>query len=84
MYKIFVKNARKNNTFLAEFSFDLARKAEIAHSKLFIKYLKKLDNKNKFEDIDIFICQICGNVELGTPPELCPICEHDKKFFKRY
>jgi rubrerythrin len=32
MYKGFMKNAKKNDVYLAEFSFDLARMAEIVHS----------------------------------------------------
>jgi len=83
MYKGFMKNAKKNDVYLAEFSFDLARMAEIVHSKLYITYLKKLDNKEPFEDIDIYICRICGNVELIKIPKICPNCEHDQKFFMK-
>ncbi len=83
MYKGFMKNAKKNDVYLAEFSFDLARMAEIVHSKLYIKFLKKLDKKEPFEDIDIFVCRICGNVELRKIPKICPNCEHDQKFFMK-
>jgi rubrerythrin len=67
MYKGFMKNAKKNDVYLAEFSFDLARMAEIVHSKLYIRFLKKL----------------CGNVELRKKPKICPNCEHDQKFFMK-
>ena len=83
MYKGFMKNAKKNDVYLAEFSFDLARKAEIVHSKLYIKFLQKLDKKEPFEEIDIYICRICGNVELKKIPKICPNCEHDQKFFMK-
>ncbi len=83
MYKGFMKNAKKNDVYLAEFSFDLARMAEIVHSKLYIRFLKKLDKKEPFEDIDIYICRICGNVELKKIPKICPNCEHDQKFFMK-
>jgi len=83
MYKGFMKNAKKSDVYLAEFSFDLARMAEIVHSKLYIRFLKKLDKKELFEDIDIFVCRICGNVELGKKPKICPNCEHDQKFFMK-
>ena len=83
MYRTFMKNAKKSDTYLAEFSFNLARNAEIVHSKLFIKYLKILDKNETFEDLDIYICQICGNVELGNPPKICPICEHEQRFFRK-
>ena len=84
MYKAFMKTAKRNDTYLAEFSFNLARYAEIVHSRLFIKYLKKLDNNEQIKDLDIFICHICGNVELGNPPNICPICEHEQIFFKKF
>jgi rubrerythrin len=82
MYKGFIKKAKKDDYYLAEFSFNLARKAEIVHSKLFIKYLKRLDNEENFERRTLFVCRICGNVELDKPPSTCPNCEHHKKFFK--
>ncbi len=82
MYKAFIKKAKKDDYYLAEFSFNLARKAEIVHSKLFIKYLKKLDSEENFEKRTLFVCTICGNVELDKTPSICPICEHDQKFFK--
>jgi rubrerythrin len=83
MYKGFIKNAKNEDLFLAEYSFDLARKAEKVHSKLFIKYLKMLDKNKSFDEIAIFVCTICGNVELGEAPNVCPNCEHDQKFFEK-
>ncbi len=81
MYKGFIKNAKKEHTYLAEFTFNLARRAEKVHSKLYIKYLKQLDNNESFDPVEIFVCKICGNVELGEAPNVCPNCEHDKQFF---
>ena len=46
--------------------------------------MKKLDNNEEIKDLDIFVCQICGNVELGAPPKICPICEHEQIFFKKF
>ncbi|MHA1105464.1 MAG: rubrerythrin family protein [Promethearchaeota archaeon] len=83
MYKSFMKNAKKLNTYLAEFSFNLARNAENIHRKLYIDYLKMLDANKRRENKDIYVCQICGNVEIGKLPSSCPICDHDKKFFKK-
>ena len=81
MYKDFTKTAKKRDVYLAELSFDLARKAELVHSELFKKYLKKLVNNESFDKIDIYVCTICGNVELESAPKTCPNCEHDQKFF---
>jgi rubrerythrin len=83
MYKGFIKNAKKDDQFLAEFSFNLARKAEMVHSKLFRKFLNKLDKNEIIKPIEIFVCKICGNVELENLPKICAICEHDQKFFEK-
>lgn len=83
MYRSFMKNAKKMNTYLAEFSFNLARNAENVHRKLYIDYLKMLDENRMRENEDIYVCQICGNVEIGKLPSTCSICDHDKKFFKK-
>ena len=83
MYKAFKKDAKKQDYFLAEFSFNLARKAEIIHSKLYIRYLKQLDKKINFLPIDIYVCTICGNVELREAPKTCLNCDHDQKFYKK-
>lgn len=81
MYKIFIKNARKSREDVAELTMDLARKAEKVHGKLYSKYLKILEKNEKFEKIDLYVCQICGNVELWNTPAKCPICDHGSKFF---
>jgi len=83
MYKGFIKNAIKGNDIITELSFDLARKAEKIHAKLFSIYLKKLEKNKNFQSVEIYVCTICGNVELGTASEICPVCDHDKKFFKK-
>ncbi|KKK40908.1 hypothetical protein LCGC14_0595640 [marine sediment metagenome] len=83
MYKSFIKNAKKEDIYLAEYSFDLARKAEIVHSQLFKKYLEKLSKHEIFQPIEIYVCSICGHVELRNHPKICPICGHDEKFFKK-
>jgi rubrerythrin len=82
IYKEFFKNAKKKNIYLAELSFDLARKAERVHSKLFTMYLKNLESGKEINEIPVFICTICGNIELNQAPLVCPNCDHDQQFFK--
>ncbi|MHA1802967.1 MAG: rubrerythrin family protein [Promethearchaeota archaeon] len=81
MYKEFIEKAIANENDVAELTFNLAKKAERIHAKIFKKCLKNIDKKN-IKAQKIFVCQICGNVEFQRPPSRCPICEHDKKFFK--
>ena len=82
MYKKYIRNAKKKDIYLAEFSFDLARKAERVHSELFTKYLKLLEKGKVIEQIPIFLCIICGNVELDQAPLICPNCDHYQQFFE--
>ena len=82
MYKNYIKNAKKKEVFLAEFSFDLARKAEKVHGELFTNYLNLLDDGKIIDEIDIYLCKICGNVELNEAPLICPNCDHDQQFFE--
>jgi rubrerythrin len=82
MYKNFVKNSKREGSEVAELSFQLARKAEKIHANIFSEFLKKLDNHEIREKEKIYVCQICGNVEFGEPPSLCPVCDHSQKFFK--
>ena len=82
MYKNFLKNAEKEGNEIAELTFELARKAEKVHAKLFNDYLKKLEKKETINKQKIYVCQICGNVEFGAPPSVCPICDHSQKFFE--
>lgn len=83
MYKGFIKNSIKEQDSIAELSFTLARKAEKVHAKIFTKFLRAIEKEKQIECKDIFVCQICGNVELNKAPSICPICEHGKKFFKK-
>ena len=84
MYKNFIKNSKKEGNGVAELSFSLARKAEKVHAKLFRMYLNLLENNKIIEKRKIFVCQICGNVEFEAPSSVCPICDHNQKFFKEY
>jgi len=81
MYKIFLKNSKKEGNDVAELSFSLARKAEKVHAQIFSRYLKQLEKNEIIEGRKIFVCQICGNVEFDDPPSVCPLCDHSQKFF---
>lgn len=83
MYKQFVKNAQKEGDLVSELTFKLAREAEKVHARLYSNYLKKLEKNKEFEKVEIYVCSICGNIEFASPPDICPVCEHDKKFFKK-
>ena len=61
-------------------SFDLANEVEKIHAAL---YKKALETLGKNEEIDYYVCEICGNTVEGEPPDKCPICGALKKMFKK-
>jgi len=74
MYPAFVKAAEAEKKSDAVLAFTFAMKAEQVHAGL---YQKALDAVKAGHDIGrekIFLCPVCGNIEIGKPPEKCPIC----------
>jgi rubrerythrin len=57
----------------AQRMFKYATGAEAAHAKI---YKMALDAIQKGEDFveAFYLCPVCGYIELGTPPDNCPIC----------
>ena len=83
MYPEFLAAARDENNKQATWSFDVASKVEQVHANLFQKTINALKNKKALENIDYYVCGVCGNTVEGTPPDKCPICGSPKeKFFK--
>ena len=83
IYKQFVRNEIKEGDLVSELTFRLAREAEKVHAKLYSNYLKHLEKNKEFELVEIYVCTICGNIELAFLPDICPVCDHDQKFFKK-
>lgn len=69
MYPDFIKEAEAEGNKAAVQTFRFAMEAEKVHAKL---YQALLDN-NSDEEIDYYLCPVCGNIELKRP-EKCPIC----------
>lgn len=80
MYPPMVEEARKEDKKVAARFFGYANAVEEIHARL---YAKVLDNLGKNEEVDIYVCQICGNTVEGEAPETCPVCGAPKKMFKR-
>jgi rubrerythrin len=74
MYPGFIKNAEAEKRSDAVLAFTHAMKAEEVHAGL---YKKALDAVKAGTDIGrdkVFLCPVCGNIELGKAPDKCPIC----------
>lgn len=65
----------------AKTMFKFAVDAEAVHAKI---YQRALDAVKKGVDLDVsdfHLCPICGYIEVGAPPEKCPVCGALKKVF---
>jgi rubrerythrin len=83
MYPGFIETAKQEDNKQAAWSFDVANKVEQIHAKLFSKAVDALKNKKTLEQVDYYVCGVCGNTVEGAPPDRCPICGSPKeKFFK--
>jgi rubrerythrin len=83
MYPGYIETAKQEENKQAAWSFDVANKVEQIHAQLFSKAINALKNKKLLEQVDYYVCGVCGNTVEGTPPEKCPICgSPEEKFFK--
>jgi len=54
--------------------FQYAVSAEKVHAQLYSLALESARNGQDLTVSKIYLCPVCGHIELGTPPEKCPIC----------
>jgi len=80
MYPPMIQEATAEGKQGAENSFSYAYEVEKIHAAL---YKKALDAMGKNEEVDYYVCQVCGNTVEGEPPDQCPICKAMKKMFKK-
>ncbi len=80
MYPRMIADAQAEGNKRAEISFTYANAVEKIHAAL---YKKALENLGKNEEVDYYVCQVCGNTVEGEPPDRCPICNSLKKMFRK-
>jgi rubrerythrin len=80
MYPAMIKEAEKEGEKEATMSFKNANAVEEIHAGL---YKKALDNLGSNEEVDYYVCQVCGNTVEKEAPEKCPVCGAPKKMFKK-
>lgn len=54
--------------------FGYALEAEKVHALLYKKALQAAKEGKDLDEVTIYLCPICGYIELGTPTQNCPIC----------
>ena len=64
----------KNEKHKAKKMFGYALEAEKVHAELYQKALESLQNGKDIDTLPIYLCPVCGYIELGTPPKNCPVC----------
>lgn len=74
MYPGFVKQAEAEGRSDAMLAFTYAMKAEQVHANLYKKALDAVKAGHDLGREKIFICPVCGNIEVGIVPDKCPIC----------
>jgi rubrerythrin len=74
MYPDFVRVAESEGKSDAVLAFTYAMKAEQVHANLYKKALDAVKSGKDMGREKIFLCPVCGNIEIAKPPEKCPIC----------
>jgi len=78
MYPEMIEHAKAEGNAAAERSFTYANEVEKIHAGL---YQKALDNLDALEEVDYYVCSVCGYTCENEPPETCPVCGAKAKAF---
>lgn len=54
--------------------FKFAVEAEEVHARLYTLAKEAVAAGKDLEEVHFWLCPVCGHIEMGTPPEACPIC----------
>lgn len=73
MYPPMLDLARQENH-KAKRMFGYAKEAEAVHARLYQLALEAVSQGKDLAESRIFLCPVCGHIELGAPPATCPIC----------
>ncbi len=78
-YPQFIKEAEEEGDRQAAISFSHARDVEEEHAALYKRALQHLvaETAPKY-----YVCQVCGYIAEGEPPERCPVCNAPRDKFK--
>ncbi len=60
-----------------------ANKAEQVHARLFAQALEALRAGKDLSELTIYLCPVCGDIEIGELPERCPICNAPGSRFQK-
>jgi rubrerythrin len=78
MYPPMIETAKTEGDKAAERSFTYANAVEKVHAAL---YQKALDSLDRPEQVDYYVCSVCGYTCENEPPDECPVCQAKAKVF---
>jgi rubrerythrin len=73
MYPPMLKQAEADGH-KAKRMFGFAVKAEEVHANLYKQALAAVQRGEDLAQTDFYLCPVCGHIELGQSPDVCPIC----------
>ena len=80
MYPGMIAAAKEEGHKEAERSFSYANEVEKIHAGLYEKALKNMDQK---EDVDYYVCSVCGYTAEKEAPDTCPVCGAKSQAFSK-
>ena len=80
MYPPMIADAEAEGNQAALRSFKYANAVEKVHAELYQKALDTLDTP---EEVDYYVCSVCGHTVENEAPETCPVCGAKAKAFKK-
>ncbi len=63
--------------------FGFAMKAEAVHARLYQMALEAVAQGKDLSETNFYLCPVCGHIEMGQPPESCPICGAKGAMFQK-
>lgn len=73
MYPPMLEQAEKEGH-KAKRMFKFALEVEKVHEELYKKALEAVEAGKDLDEENFYLCPVCGHIEMGTPPENCPVC----------
>ena len=80
IYPRFIEEAEKEGNKSIAKIFSYSRDVEEGHAKLYGKALAHLMSD---EEVDYYVCGVCGYISDGVLPDKCPICGVSKEKFRK-
>lgn len=80
MYPQMIEDAKAEDNKGALRSFTYANEVEKIHAGL---YQKALDALGKEQEVEYYVCQVCGMTVENEAPDTCPVCGAKRMAFKK-